>query len=353
MPGQMRTAFTLYIGSYSHGGGQGIYRCVVDLKARTLSPPRLVAPAVNASFLVLHPALPLLYSTQELFEWQGGPGGTVDAYIIGSDGALTLDRRLPTHGTLPCHLAVHPDGKALIAANYGDGSLSVFTLDEAGRLGEMVQHITHAGHGPNRERQERAHTHSSLFTSDGRHLVVADLGNDSLYVYRVDPGGRLTERHRAEAEPGSGPRHMRWIRRGERLLVCNELANTLSEWNLDHRSYRLIRRYSVSTLPDGWSGGSTTAEVAVHPSERWAYVSNRGHDSLAVFALRNGRAPQRIDLVTAGKTPRHFALSPCGEWMVAAAQDENTLTLLRVLPTGMLEPAARVDAPMPVCVLWR
>ncbi len=353
MSGQTRTVYTLYIGSYSHAGGQGIYRCEADLKARTLTRPQLVAPAINASFLALHPTLPKLYSTQELFEWQSAPGGTVDTYSINPDGSLVLERRLPTHGSLPCHLAVHPGGKILTATNYGDGSLSVFSLDETGLTGEMLQRVVHTGHGPNRERQERAHTHSSLFTADGSHLVVADLGNDGLYVYRWDPAGRLMERYRAEAEPGSGPRHMRWIRRGERLLVCNELANTLSEWSLDRRSYRLTRRHSVSTLPEGWRGESTTAEVAVHPSGRWAYVSNRGHDSLAVFRLHSQRPPYCIGWAPAGRIPRHFALSPCGDWMVIAAQDANTLTLLRIQPTGMCEPTASVESPMPVCVLWR
>ncbi|RME89615.1 MAG: lactonase family protein [Verrucomicrobia bacterium] len=218
--------------------------------------------------------------------------------------------------------------------------------------------IQHRGSGPNPRRQEGPHAHCATFSPDGRFLLVADLGVDRVFVYRVDPvHGELAPNDPpwVELPPGSGPRHVAFAPDGRRVFVVNELACTLASFAWDGEAGRLEPLDSQSTLPAGFTGRNTCAEVAVHPNGRFVYASNRGHDSLAVFAIGpEGRLRLVDHTPTGGRTPRHFALDPEGRWLWAANQDSGNIVLFRVDPkTGRLQPAGRsLSVPRPVCVLF-
>lgn len=343
-----------YLGTYTTqpGGGTGIGLVSYRPRGGQLTSTGVLAGVQNPSFLTLSPDRRTLYAVDERAE------GAVTAVRVGAGAPEVLGRARATGGADPCHLSVHPGGRFLLTANYTGGSVSVHPVGRDGVLGEATDVVQHIGSGPDPERQEGPHAHMVVTDPAGRYVVAVDLGTDSVHTYRLDPRtGRLEERGRAATRPGAGPRHLAFHPRGRHAYVVNELDSTLVVCGYDPLGGTLTPGTPQPTLPPGTelTGRNYPAGVLVSPDGRFVYVSNRGHDSIAAFAVECGGAALRPLSLTpsGGAYPRHIALDPSGTLLFAANQKSGTVAAFRVdRATGRLAPAgAALAAPVPVCVL--
>jgi 6-phosphogluconolactonase len=344
----------VYIGTYTGGASKGIYRAVFDPATGRLSTPVVAADAVNPSFLGWHPSRPVLYAVSETND---GPGnaGSVLAFAIGRDGTLTKINEQPSGGGDPCYISVTASGSHVLVANYTGGSVASFAVRDDGGLEPAASVVQHQGSSVS-ERQQGPHAHSIVPAPGGRFAVSADLGIDRVLVYVIDPEtGRLA----AHAPPsiaskaGAGPRHVAFHPAGDALYAINELTSSVSTYAWDQARGELTERDVDSTLPDGFTKANTTAEVTVHPSGRFVYGSNRGHDSIAVFRVNPDRTLTRTSVTpTGGRMPRHFAVDPSGRFLLAANQRSNSISVFRIDPaTGALTASGvKVAVASPVCI---
>ena len=357
----------VYLGTYTGPKSKGIYVVEMDRKTGKLGTPRLAAETPSPSYLALHPDGKHLYAVNELDTFDGQKTGAVSAFEIrADDGTLRPLNQQPSGGAGPCHLAVDKAGKSLLVANYGAGSIELVQINSDGSLKAPTASsvVQHQGSSVDKARQEGPHAHCVLVTpesrgADGRALV-ADLGLDQILVYRFDPRGRLTpgDPPFARAAPGSGPRHIAFGRSGKFVYVNNEMASTLTAYSYDPGSGAMSQLQTVSTLPEGFDKSkNSTAELAVRPDGQFAYVSNRGHNSIAIFRIdpQSGRLTPAGHQSTQGKTPRGFGIDPSGEFLVAGNQDSDTVVVFRIdgasgalTPTG---PATAVPSPVSVTFL--
>ena len=346
----------MYIGTYTHGAKAGIYRFRLDERTGGLSALGLDESGSDPSFLALHPSGRYLYAVNEA--GMPGPEGMVSAFRVdAANGALSLLNRQGSRGTYPCHLVVDRTGRYVLAANYGSGSFVVLPILPSGELAPASCVVQRQGSGPNRARQEGPHAHS-IYLDPAEHFALGcDLGTDRVVVYRFDVAdGRLVPHSEAAVAPGSGPRHLAFARDGRFVYVLNEMASTITVFGYNGKQGTLTEVQTVSTLPPGFHGSSTGAEVEVHPGGRLLYASNRGHDSIAVFRIDT--ASGKLNSVgwqsTLGKTPRGFGIDPSGTWLVVANQDTDNLVVFRIRGgDGTLEPVGTpVTVTRPVCVLF-
>lgn len=313
----------VYVGTYAQGDEKGIYLLEFYPESGQLALQGRACEAESPSFLALHPSQPVLYAVGEMVQ----PEGIVGAYRIDpKSGLLTLINQQSSKGTTPCHLSVAPSVKHVAAANYSSGAVALFPILADGGLGEASAVVRQQGKGPNVQRQEGPHAHSVNFDASGRYLYAADLGLDKLFIYRYDPdAGTLSPREPpfVSLPPGAGPRHLAFHPSGRYAYVVNELDSTVAAFTRDLDTGGLHPIGSASTLPTGYDGHSTTAEIRVHPSGRFLYASNRGHDSIAVFSIdtSSGKLTPLGCTPTGGKTPRNFNIDPTGRYLLAANQD--------------------------------
>ncbi len=353
-PEQLR----VYIGTYTRGGSEGIYLSRLDLGSGKLQPVELAAKVDNPSFLAIHPRRPLLYSAGEANNFRGERTGVVSAFSIEpATGRLALLNQQPSQGAGPCHLVVDRSGKNVLVANYGGGSIACLPIGDDGRLGEATSSIQHQGSSVNPRRQQGPHAHSINLDAAGRFAFVADLGLDKILIYRFDPAaGKLTSSDPpwAKVTPGAGPRHFAFHPSGRYAYVICELSSTVTAFEYDAKRGALRSLQTISTLPEGFKGRSTTAEVEVHPSGKFLYGSNRGHDSIACFSIdgATGRLTPIGHRSTQGRTPRNFCIDPTGSYLLAANQDSKSVVAFRIdRATGRLQPTGHsVSVSMPVCV---
>jgi len=339
----------LFIGTYTSGASRGIYSLSLDAASGALSAPAVAAETSHPSFLVPAPDGRFLYAIRD-------SEAMVAAFAVQGAALEPLPAAPAPKAVAGCHLAVDRTGRTLLVSNYHTGTIAALVLGEDGRPG-AAQLIRHEGSGPHPVRQASSHVHSAAISPDNRFALVCDLGLDRVFSYRLDAGrARLTPAQPpfATDAAGSGPRHCAFNRDGSRAYVSHELDNTATVFGYDAASGALEPRQVISTLPAGFTGKSAAAEVALHPNGRFLYVSNRGHDSIAVLAVADATgllAPVAFS-PSGGRTPRHFALSPDGAWLVCANQDSGSLAAFRVDPaTGLLSSVGDpVAVPDPVCV---
>ncbi len=354
----MDKTLLVYVGTYTgpKTGSQGIYLFRMDTAAGALKPEGPVAEIANPTFLAIHPNRRFLYAVNEVSDYGGAKTGAVAAFAIGpASGKLGLLNRQPSGGAGPCHLVVDAAGEHVLVANYGGGSVEVLPVAADGRLGEptaVVQHRASAG-AP----RKRPRAHSVNLDASQRFAFVADLGLDKVFSYRFDGAAGTLAPNDPPAislAAGAGPRHFAWHPSGRFAYVINELNSTVTALAYDPDRGALSELQTLSTLPKGFAGKSDCAEVQVHPSGRFLYGSNRGHDSIAIFAIdaTTGRLTSLGHEATQGKTPRNFGIDPSGAWLVAANQDSDNLVVFRIDPgTGQLHPTGTVvEVPAPVCV---
>jgi len=351
-------SLNVYVGTYTSGGSKGIYPLRLDLASGTLTAAGAPVESVNPSFLALHPGGRFLYAVNETGDSRKDEGGVSAFAVDPATGGLTFLNRQPSGGGAPCHLTLDAKGRHLLVANYSGGSVSVLSVGADGRLGPATSFVQHEGQGRDPKRQAGPHAHSVDLDTANRFALVADLGLDELFVYRFDPGkGTLAPNDPAGARlaAGAGPRHLAWHPDGRHAYLINEVTSTVTAFAYDAGAGSLAELQTISTLPAGFSGANTTAEIAVTPDGRFVYGSNRGHDSLAIFTVdaATGKLAAAGHQATLGKKPRHFAIDPTGTYLLAANQDSDTIAVFRIdHATGALLPVGQlVSVPRPVCVL--
>lgn len=347
-------SYHVYVGCYTGPKSKGIQYFKFDAATGQLSDGTLAAEATHPTWLVVHPSRKYLYALSEV---GGARGGGITAYALdAASGRLSQLNTQSSGGNGPCHLAVDRTGQCLLVANYGGGSVAALPIRTDGSLGEAASFIQHQGASVNPQRQKGPHAHSVDVDPANRFVLVCDLGLDKVLTYRLDPArAALTPAeppHTATA-PGAGPRHLAWHPNGRWVYVINELNNTVVQYAYDAQTGALTPRQTVPTLPPEFTGQNTTAEIAVHPSGKFVYGSNRGHDSLVVYAVNaeTGALTLVQHHPSGGKTPRHFALDPTGRWVLSGNQTSGNLVVLAVdAATGRLSDTGRsVEVPA-VCV---
>jgi len=343
----------LYVGTYTGRGSEGIYGFRMDLTTGALLPVADPAPMENPSFLAADPGGRYLYAVAETH-----PEGCVAAFRVAPEtGELAPINRRSSHGSSPCHLCVDGTGRFVVVANYGSGSVALLPVGEGGELEEACCVVQHEGSGADPGRQEGPHAHSVTLSPDNLRVFAADLGCDKVFIYRLDAAkGKLAPNDPAFAalKPGAGPRHFDFHPNGRFAYTINELDSTVTAFAYDAGRGSLSPIQLIGTLPEGFQGNNSTADVHVHPSGKFLYGSNRGHNSIAIFAVDSDTGKLRAlgHESTQGKTPRNFGLDPSGTLLLAANQDSGNVVVFRIDPkTGLLKATgSSLSVGAPVCV---
>ena len=349
-----------YVGCYTtpdrqgRGEGIGVYR--VDPTTGDWTFVQLVLNVLNPAFLALHPGRPILYCVHG-----GNDFSAVSAFTIEpSAGMLTFLNSQPSGGANPAHLAIDPTGRILAVANYTGGTVAALPLAEDGTLQPPGNVFAQTGEpGPHPTEQASAHPHHIPFDPAGRFVVAPDKGLDRLFSYRADSAsGQLVpnEPPSVATHPGAGPRHIAFHPALPYAYVVNELDSTLTTYAYDPLLGTLVPEQTISSLPPDYTATNSGAEIAVDAAGRFLYASNRGHDSIAIFAIDPAAgwlAPLGWE-PTGGAMPRFFALDPAGALLYAANQDGDTIVAFRVDPgTGLLAPTGQViQTGSPSCIVF-
>lgn len=347
---------TVYVGTYSTRGSEGIYAFAFDRQTAQLRPLTPTKNAKSPSFLRLHPSGRFLYSANEAKD-SGGPGtGSVSAYAVDrGTGALRPLNEQPSGGQNPCHISIDQTGKFAFVSNYG-GSLSVLPINANGTLGAAVDRIQPTGSGPNKSRQESPHVHSAIVSPDNRFVYVMDLGTDQVYCYALDPKtGKLTPGKvpSVSVRPGSGPRHLAFAPNGRYAYLVEELTSSVAVLARDAQTGALVLTADgIATLPAGFTDNNTSADIHTDPTGKFLYQSNRGRNALAIFAIGSDGTLSPAGEQPVVKTPRNFLVDPKGEFVFVAGQDADAIQVFRRnAQTGQLTPAGQpVPVPAPVCI---
>ena len=349
-----------YIGTYTGAKSKGIYMSTLDLATGQASTPELAVETISPSFLAIHPNGRFVYAANEIEKFAGQPSGAVSAFAVdAASGKLTQINQQASGGGSPCYLVVDKSGKAVLVANYGGGSVASLPIQKGGGLGEATALIQHHGSSANSARQQGPHAHSINLDAANRFAVAADLGLDKLLVYRFNPARGSLEPNDppwTSVAPGAGPRHFAFHPRGRFAYVINEINCTVTAFTYQPDAGRLQEVQTVSTLPPGQAvqPSFSTAEVQVHPSGKFLFGSNRGHDSIAVYRIdqKTGRLEYVENRSTEGKMPRNFGIDPTGSYLLAANGSSDNIVLFRIDPTtGRLTPTGQVlQVGTPVCV---
>ncbi len=337
----------VYIGT----SGKGIYVADFDAKTGKLSAPAMASDVTAPSYLTIHPDGHHLYAVNEVNE------GTVTAFNI-DHAKLTILNTASVKSAGPCYIGIDKTGRWAITANYSGGTITVLPIAGNGRLGEAADFIQNKGSGPNRDRQTMPHPHWVGFIPTSKLALVADLGIDEVAIYNFDiRKGKLTVGNPAfmTIPPGSGPRHGAMHPSGKFFYEINELSSNLMEFYYEPEPKRFTLVQTLSTLPDGFKGDNTGAEIAVHPLGKFVYASNRGHDSIAVFSVndvKRGTLALVQHVPSGGKTPRQFEIDPSGKWLLAGNQDSDNIAIFSIdQSTGKLTAAGVVTGvPKPTCI---
>jgi 6-phosphogluconolactonase len=349
----------VYLGTYTGPKSKGIYRCELDLETGKLTPADLVAETTNPSFLAIHPGGRYLYAVGEVDELDGKKkSGGVSAFGIDPEtGKLTLLNQKSSGGGGPCHVVIDMAGKHVLVANYSGGNAAVLAVGADGKLGEQTGFAQHKGSSVNKSRQEAPHAHSINLDPANRRAFVADLGLDKVLVYKFDPKKGTLEPNDPPAlktAAGAGPRHFAFHPTGKFAYVINELDSTIDALQYDATTGTLTALQTLSTLPKGYKGNTSTAEVQVHPSGKFVYGSNRGHNSIVAYSVdqKTGKLTYVGHQGAGVKIPRNFGIDPTGKFLLVANQDGDSVVVFRIdQETGALKATGNsIEVPSPVCV---
>jgi 6-phosphogluconolactonase len=355
-----RVSDLVYVSTSSGGQNSPIYAYRFDATSGHMAFLGIAAQVPSPTFLAVTPNQRFLYAVNAISDYQGRSSGSVSAFSINAKtGKLLLINAQPSGGTGPCYLTLDKSGKNLLVANYKSGTIGVLPLLRNGRLGTITSIIQHVGRGTNLVRQEGPHAHSIETSNDNRMAISADLGLDKLFVYRFDATkGTLTEDPESSIsmDPGAGPRHIVFHPNGRLVFVISEMGSTVSVFRYAAGTGHLRQTQTVSTLPLTFRGNNDASELAVSPNGKFLYASNRGHNSIAVFAIDRSTGKLKLISITAsqGKTPRHFGIDPTGAFLLVANQESNNIVSFRInRKNGKLTPSGELrQVPFPFCVIF-
>ncbi len=344
-------SYLALVGTYTNKtDSKGIYAYEFDADTGKLTAKGLAVETLDPSWLVIHPSGKFVYAANE-----SGKQSTITAFgLDAASGKLTQLNQLPALGEDPCYLSFDRTGNFLFVANYTSGNVVVFPLLADGKLGEHTALVKDSGPlGSNKRRQDAPHAHWVEASTDNKLVFAADLGVDEVLTYGFDPATGILHSSimKAGVRPGTGPRHVVFSGdgAGTRMYVLGELNSSVTVFV--PRSLQ-----QISTLPAGFTGRNDAAEIAIHSSGKWLFVSNRGHDSIAVFSIdpATGKLKRAGDFPTGGKEPRHFAIDPTGRFLLAENQHSNSIVIFSIDPaTGALTQVSKVEGvPSPVCLVF-
>lgn len=348
----------VFFGTYTSGPSKGIYSYKFNSKNGTLTPLSSTEREIkNPSFLAIHPDGKHLYAVSEIGEVDGKPGGMLWCYSINlQDGKLTFINKQTTGGSGPCHVSLDRTGKVALVANYDSGSIASFPVNDDGSISEASSKIQHHGSSVDPDRQSSPHAHSINTSPDNRFALVADLGLDKILVYSLNPkNGQLEASEAAfnKTPEGGGPRHLFFHPKGQYVYVCNEMKSSISAYRYNPKNGSMSLIETISTLPSEMKGNST-AEIQIHPSGKFAYCSNRGHDSIAIFTIdqKSGNLSASGYAKTMGNKPRHFSIDPSGSFIIACNQASNNIVVFKIDKNsgGLTQIGDTISLPSPVCV---
>ncbi|HZC66268.1 MAG TPA: lactonase family protein [Candidatus Dormibacteraeota bacterium] len=351
----------VFVGTYTNKtASKGIYALRFDEHNGKISALTVAAAAVDPSFVVVSADEKFLYSVNEVGDFGGAPSGAISAYSIERpSGKLTLLNQVASGGADPCFLSIDKSGKYLFVANYTGGSVGVFALNADGKIGERTAFEQHTGHGALKGRQDAPHAHWAATSANNSYALEVDLGLDQVIVDKFDEtSGKITPNDPsfASVEAGAGPRHLAFSPNQKFAYVTNEIGSTVTLFSYDADKGTLDAKQTLGTLPGDFNGQNDTAEIVMHPSGKFLYVSNRGRDSIAIFGVsaKTGILTSIGDFLTRGKTPRNFAIDPSGHYLLAANQETNDIEVFRIdLSTGELGfTGERVEVPAPVDIVF-
>jgi 6-phosphogluconolactonase len=340
----------VFFGTHTSGPGKGLSVAHFDTDTGALTAPKFDVQSVEPAFFTIHPDRLHLYTCNS-----GRPGGVSAFAIEPHTGQLTLLNRKPSGGADPSYVSIDRTGRYLFVANYEGGNIAVFALQPDGSLGGRTAFVQHTGHSVNPERQMHAFAHSIITDPTDRFAVVCDLGLDKVFVYGFDSrtGSLAADPSVVSVKPGAGPRHPVFHPNGRWLYVVTEIGSTVIGFNWDSATGTLSEFQTISALPDDFRGVSACAEIAIHPNGKFLYASNRGADSIAIFAIdrETGRLTPAGHVSSEGETPRNFAFDPTGRWIIVTNHGSENAVVFRVDDlTGWLTPTGKpVAVPYPFC----
>lgn len=352
------TKSRLYIGTFDAGDRQGIYQAELDLETGKLQLNGLAGEAKNVLFLALHPSRQYLYATCEVDEYDSSKEGALASFKIDAvTGNLTKLNHRSSTGALPCHVSIDREGKHALVANYLGGNAAVLPIDVDGKLGPAISTIQHQGSSIHKVRQTGPHPHSINLDAANRFAFVADAGIDEICAYRFDTAAGTLAANDPPAfktTPGAAPRHLAFHPNGNWAYVINELNSTVTAMRYDAARGVLETIHTVSTLPTEHAVENLTAEIIVHPTGKFLYGSNRGHDSIAIFAIdqNTGRLTPLCQHPAGGRTPCGFAIDPTARFLLSAHQDSDSIVVHQIDPvTGKLTRTShQIKVPKPLCI---
>lgn len=345
----------VFTGSYSEAENPGIHVYALDENTYEFSLLSAQKGVKNPTFLHVDTNMNRVVAIGEMVTAEGTKAGEVLAYRIQPEsGELEFINRGQSAYATTCHVQKDPQGKYLVISSYHGGTVSLVSLKEDGSIGELLDSKQHTGHGPHPERQDRPHVHSAFFSPDGQYIMVQDLGLDKIFVYQIDrESDKLVLHREVNTHAAAGPRHLVFHPNGKYAYVINEVDSTITSYAYDAGEGNLTEIQTVPTLPSDYEGENTCAEITISRDGRFVYGSNRGHDSIVVYkALEDGSMEYVQHISTEGAHPRHFALTPSGNLLLAANRDTNNIVVFEVnKETGRLTYTGKqVESPKPVCV---
>jgi 6-phosphogluconolactonase len=347
---------TVYVGTYTSGKSEGIYIYRLNMSNGELKHFKTIKGVVDPSYLAIDRKHRFLYAVNELSKFEGQQSGAVSAFSIDrNSGDLTYLNQKASKGGSPCYVAQDQTGRFVLLANYESGNASVLPIKGDGSLGEAVSVVQHSGASVNRDRQLGPHAHCILMDKSNRYAFVVDLGIDKIVIYRFnEKDGTLLDHGAAATKPGAGPRQLTFHRNNRFAFVINELDSTMNAYEYDSKQGMLRHRQTISTLPETFSGASYCAALHISPNGKFLYGSNRGHNSIVVFAIssKSGQLTLVEHVSTGGDWPRDFVIDPTGTYLLAANQRSDSVVTFRIdAATGKLTPTGQVaQIPTPVCL---
>jgi 6-phosphogluconolactonase len=350
----------VYFGTTTGAKSKGIYVSRFDSTTGTLTTPELAAEIKNPTFLAVAPGEHFLYAVSEVDRIGDKNSGSVNAYAIdATTGKLTALNQQISGGTGPCHISVDATGKTLLVANYGGGSIAALPIHADGSLGEATTTIQHTGSSVNASRQSGPHAHFIMPSPDNRFVLNCDLGLDKVFIYRLDADAAKLSANDppfATIAPGSGPRHLVFSADSKFVYVINEMGGTITVFSYDAASAAMTEVQTISSLPKDFSAQNTSAEIVLHPSGKFLYASNRGHDSIALFSVdqKTGQLTFVEHTSTQGRTPRHFTIDPTGHWMIVENQTSDSVVMFAIdTDTGKLKATGQtLTVGSPLCAVF-
>lgn len=347
----------VFAGSYADAGDNGVFVYAFDEATGTLTLTDEFAGLKNPTFLNVDAKRKLLYVISETVNQAGQKVGEAAAFSIdAASGTIQLMNREITVDSTTCHIQRDENGRFLTVTSYHGGMIGLLSITEEGAVGSLLDVQQHEGSSQHPDRQDRPHPHSSFYSPDGRYLLVSDLGLDRIVTYALDEANaKLVRQSEVALHPGAGPRHLSFHPNGKLVYVINEVDSTITSFTYDKESGQLVTQETVSTLPPDFKDENSCAEIKVSADGKYLYGSNRGHDSIVVFAIHEQTGMLNLvqHISVEGGHPRHFAITPNGDFLLAANRDTDNIVTFKIdKASGKLEHTGiSTTVSKPVCVV--